>query len=122
MRQEEAGTILKFSVKEEGEHPIASMWRWDDCQRQMKSQEEQAWKENQGLEEEDKRKWCAADEDTARKMLKYLQDNEDLKVGLCELKEQLETPEEAGEVHIASLAREDTQLKGMVSWTGAVRN
>ena len=27
-------------------------------------------------------------------MLKYLQDNEDVKVGLSELKEQLETPEE----------------------------
>ena len=45
-----------FSVKEKGEHPVASKWRWDDCQRQTKSQEEKAWKESQGLEEEDKRK------------------------------------------------------------------
>ena len=29
-------------------------------------------------------------------MLKYLEDSEELKVSLCELKEQLETPEEAG--------------------------
>ena len=29
-------------------------------------------------------------------MLKYLEDSEDLKVGLSELKEQLETPEDAG--------------------------
>ena len=43
-----------FSVKEKGEHLVASKWRWDDCQRQRKSQEEKAWKESQGLEEEDK--------------------------------------------------------------------
>ena len=73
-------------------------------------------------------------------MLKYLEDNEDVKVGLGEL-EQLETPEEAcfsfmqfakqarngrgqklfqifrqeeNEVYIASLARWDIQLKGLV--------
>ena len=90
-----------------------------------------------GLEEEDKRKCFAADEDAA-KMLNFLEDSEDLKVRLGELKEQLESPEEAGnslmqvakqarnergqklfqifrqeenEVSIASLARWDTQLK-----------
>ena len=74
-------------------------------------------------------------------MLEYLEDSEDLKVGLSELKEQLETPEEAGfsimqivkqarneggpklfqifrqeenEVYIASSARWNTQLKGFV--------
>ena len=74
-------------------------------------------------------------------MLKYLEDSEDVKVGLSELKEQLETPEETGisimqiaeqarkeggqklfqifrqgenEVYIASLARWNTQLKGLV--------
>ena len=58
-------------------HLVASKWRWDDCQRQRKSQEEKAWKESQGLGEEDKRKWCAAFEDAAKKMLKYLDDSED---------------------------------------------
>ena len=74
-------------------------------------------------------------------MLRYREDSEDLKVGHSELEEQLETPEEAGfsieqiakqarsergqklfdnfrrgenEVYIASLARWDTQLKGLV--------
>ena len=74
-------------------------------------------------------------------MLKYLEDSENLKVGLSELKEQLESPEDAGisvmqiakqakqergqklfqifrreenEVYVASLARWDTQLKGLV--------
>ena len=41
-----------FSVKEKGKHPVASKWRWDDCHGQRKSQEEKAWKEGQGLEEE----------------------------------------------------------------------
>ena len=74
-------------------------------------------------------------------MLKYLEDSENVKVGLSELKEQLETLEETGishvqiakqarkeggqklfqifrqgenEVYIASLARWNTQLKGLV--------
>ena len=140
MRQENA--IFKvFSVKEKGEHLVASKWRWDACQRQRKSQEEKAWKESQGLEEEDKRKWCTAYENATRKMLKYLEENEDVKVGLSELKEQLETSEESGiliiqiakqawnerghklfqifrqeedDVYITSLARRDTQLKRLV--------
>ena len=45
---------------------------------------------------EDERKLFAAFEDAAKKMLKYLEDSEDLSVGLSELKEQLEMPEEAG--------------------------
>ena len=45
---------------------------------------------------EDERKWCVAFEDAAKRMLKDLEDSEDLKVGLCLLIEQLETQEEAG--------------------------
>ena len=94
-----------------------------------------------GLEEEDERKWCTAHEDAAKKALKYLVDSEDVKVGPSELKEHLETLEEAcisimqiakqarnergqklfqifrqeeNEVYIASLARSDTQLEGLV--------
>ena len=130
-----------FSVKEKGEHLVASKWRWDDCQRQRKPQEEKAWKESHGLDDEDKRKWFAAYEDLAKKMMKFLEDREHLKVGLRELKEHLETPEAAGisimqiakqarnergqklfqifrqeenEVYIASLARSDAQLRGIV--------
>ena len=130
-----------FKVKEEGEHLVASKWRWDDWQRQRTSQEEEAWKGSRRLEEEDERKWCAAFEDAAKRLVKPLEDSEDLKVGLGELKEQLETPEEASfsivqitnqarnergqklfqifrqeenEVYIASSARCDTQLKGLV--------
>ena len=35
-----------FKVKEKGELLVACKWRWDDCQRQRKSQEEKAWKES----------------------------------------------------------------------------
>ena len=83
-------------MNEEGEHLVASKWRWDDWQRQRKLQEEKAWKESRGIEEEYKRKRHAAFEDAARRMLKFLEDTEDLKVGFSELKEQLETPEETG--------------------------
>ena len=71
MRQGKAGQFLKFfSVKEKGEHPVASKLRWDECQRRRKPQEEKAWKESRGLEEEDMRKWFAAFADAAKKMLK----------------------------------------------------
>ena len=91
---------------------------------------------------EDRRKWCVVFEDAAKRMLRYLEDSEYLKVSISELKGQLETLEKAGffhhtncpvgqgmkkakklfetfrqeenEVYIASLARWDTQLKGLV--------
>ena len=129
-----------FKVKGKGELLVTSQWRWDDCQRQMKSQEDKAWKECREFGVEDERKGCVAFEEAAKRMLKYLEESEDLKVCLSELKEQLETPEEAGfsmmqiaqqarnergqklfeifrqgenEVYIANLARWDTQLKGL---------
>ena len=97
--------------------------------------------ESQWSSVEDRQKWSVAFGDAAWRMLRYLKDSEDLKVGLSELKEQLETLEEAGfsimqvaqqvgnerdkkliqifrqgenEVCIASSARWDTQLKGLV--------
>ena len=54
---------------------------------------------------EDKRKRCAAFEDASKRMLKYLEDSEDVKMGLSELKEQLETPEETG-ISIMQIAKE----------------
>ena len=64
--------------------------------KERKSQEEKAWKESQSPEVGDRRKWLAVYEDAAKKMLKYLEDRENLKVSLGELKEQLETLEETG--------------------------
>ena len=86
---------------------------------------------------EDRRRRRVAFEEAAKRMLRYLEDSEDLKV--AELKEQLEISEEAGvsirriaqqttnengqkicfflqgeeEVCVASLARWNAQLKGV---------
>ena len=45
---------------------------------------------------EDRRKRRVAFEEMAKRVLGYLEDSEDLKVGISELKEQLETPEKVG--------------------------
>ena len=89
---------------------------------------------------EDERKWCVVFNDTIKRIQKYPQNNEDLKVSLSELKEQLETLEEVDfsivqivkqtrnersqrlfesfdkermRGYIVSLTRWDTQLKGV---------
>ena len=96
--------------------------------------------ENQWISVEDGRKRRVAFEEMAKRMLGYFEDSGDLKVGISELKEQLETPEEEGrsimqiakqarnekgqkifdifrqgeeEECIASLARWNTQLKSL---------
>ena len=96
-----------FKVKEEGEQPVAKEWIWDDWRRQRKSQAEKVWKETRGLEEEHKR--CDAFVDAPKRMMKYLEDSEDVNVGLGELKEQLETPEESciSFMQIAKQARKE---------------
>ena len=90
---------------------------------------------------------CVAVEGAAKKMLRYPEDSEDLKVGISELREQLETLEEEGhsiiqiahqarnekrqkifdifrqgeeEVCVASLARWDKQLKGLAELGNAM--
>ena len=70
---------------------------------------------------EDRRRRSIAFEKTAKIMLRYRVDSEDLKVGVTELKEQVEKSEEAGvsirqiaKQAIASLARWNAQLKGLV--------
>ena len=45
---------------------------------------------------EDRRRRRVAFEEAAKGMLRYVEDSEDLKVGVLELKEQLEISEEAG--------------------------
>ena len=39
-----------FSVREKGEHLVASKWRWDDSQKQRRPQKEIDWKESQSPE------------------------------------------------------------------------
>ena len=60
---------------------------------------------------EDKRKWCVAFEEAAKRMLRYPEDGEDLKVGISGLKEQWETSEEAG-FSIIQLVQQARNEKG----------
>ena len=73
MRRGKGGAFFEvFSVREKGEHPVASKWRWDDGQKQRRPQKEIDWK-GQSPEVGDRRKWLAAHEDVAKIiMLKYL--------------------------------------------------
>ena len=52
-------------------------------------------------------------EERAKRMLRYLEDSEDLEVGIRELKEQMKTPEEAGFsiMQIAQQARNEEGQK-----------
>ena len=58
--------------------------------------------ENQWVSAEDRRRRRVAFEETAKKMLAYVQDSEDLKVGVIELQEQLGISEDAGFFHQAN--------------------
>ena len=52
--------------------------------------------ESQWISVADRRRRRVAFEETAKRMLRYLEDSEDLKVGVTELQEQLGILEEAG--------------------------
>ena len=56
-------------------------------------------------------KVVAENEDAAKRMLKHLEDSEDLKVSLGELKEPLESPEEAG-ISIRQIAKQARNERG----------
>ena len=58
--------------------------------------------ENQWVSAEDRRRRRVAFEETAKKMLAYFEDSEDLKVGVIELQEQLGISEDAGFLHQAN--------------------
>ena len=60
---------------------------------------------------EDRRRRCVACEDAAKRMLRYPEDSEDLKVRVTELREQLEISEEAG-VSIRQIAQQALNENG----------
>ena len=69
------------------------------------------WKESQSPRVGDRRKWLAAYEDMATKMLKYLEGSEDLKVSLRKLREQLESREEA-DISFMQIAKQARNERG----------
>ena len=67
--------------------------------------------ESQWISVEDRRKRRVAFEERAKRMLGYLEDSEDLKVGISELKEHLETLEETG-FSVMQMAKQARNEKG----------
>ena len=60
---------------------------------------------------EDRRRRRVAFEETAKRMLRYTEDSEDLKVGVTELQEQLGISEEAG-ISIKQIAQQARNENG----------
>ena len=60
---------------------------------------------------EDRRRRRVAFEETAKRMLRYLEDSEDLTVGVTQLQEQVEISEEAG-VSIRQIAQQARNENG----------
>ena len=83
----------------------ASRVRRDERQRIMATQEEGARRKVQEVDNEVNQNWTAVDRMIARKMLKYLEDSEALKVSTRELKEQVLSPNEPS-VNIVRVARQ----------------
>ena len=69
------------------------------------------WKESQSPEVGDRRKWLAAHEDAAKRTLKYLEDNEDVKVSLREITEQVVSLEEA-DISFMLIAKQARNARG----------
>ena len=67
--------------------------------------------EGQWISVEDRPRGRVAFEETAKRMLRYLEDSEDLKVGVTELQEQLEISKEAG-VSIKQIAQKAMNENG----------
>ena len=99
-----------FNSKEKSEHPVASKMRWDERQRRMAAQEERARSDVQEVDDEVDQNWC---EWMAKRMLKYLEDSEVLKLSTRELKEQVLSPDESSirKVRIARQARSEKSKK-----------
>ena len=139
-----AGTRISeiFSTREKSEHLVASKVRWDEHQRHRVAlaQEERSQRSVQDDNDKGDLCWTEASEGIARRMVKFLEDSEAAKVSIRELEEQILPPNESrinvvriarqarneegkmiqifrqgeSEVLIASEARWDEQLKGLI--------
>ena len=96
MREEKKGGRIFdiFSSNGQNEHKAASRVRSDERQRLMATQEEEARRNVQGVDNEVNRNLTAVHQTIAKRMLKYLEDSEALKVSTRELKEQVLSPNE----------------------------
>ena len=94
-----------FNSKGKSEHSVASDVRWDERQSRKAVQKERARRDVQEVDDEVGQNWTAAGEWIAKKMLKYLEDSEVLKVSTREVKEQVLSPNEPS-VNIERIARQ----------------
>ena len=101
-------TFEIFCSKEKIEHLVASKVRWDERQRLKAVQEERTRKDVQEVDDEVDQIWTPDCECVAKKMLKYLEDSEVLKVSTRELKEQALSPDETS-VSVVRIARQATR-------------
>ena len=76
-----------FNSREKSEYSVASKVRWDERQKVKVAQEEGARGNVHDVDDEDGHCWNEACEGIAKKMLKYLEDSEVMKVSTTELKE-----------------------------------
>ena len=87
--------------------------RWDEHQRLKAVKEERARRDVQEVDDEVDQNWTAACEWIAKRMLKYLEDSEVLKVSTRELKQQVLSPDKSSvsTVRIARQARSEKSEK-----------
>ena len=78
----------------QSEHWAASRVRWDERQRLMATQEEEARRNVQEVDNDVNQNWTAVYQTIAKIMLKYLEDSEALKVSTRELEEHVLSPNE----------------------------
>ena len=115
-RKKGGRTFEIFSSKGQSEQLAASRVRWDERQRLMATQEEEARRNVQEVDNQNW--WTAVYQLIAKEMLKYLEDSEALKLSIRELKEQVLSKkwfqifsrQGANEILVASAARWEEHL------------
>ena len=91
-----------LSIKEQWQKPFRVPERTLKTPLTQRSSSSSRDEESQWLSAEDTRWRRVAFEEAAKRMLRYTEDSEDLKVGVTELQEQLGISEEAGILHQAN--------------------
>ena len=103
-RRKKGGRIFEiFSSKGQSEHLAACRVRWDERQRPMSTQEEEARRNVQEVDYE-------VNQNGTKRMLNCLEDSEALKASTRELKEQVLSPDESS-FSIVRIARQTRSEK-----------
>ena len=103
----------EHDVKYQGIMAKAPPWPLRTLKTPLPQQSSHSSREEEGqwVAVEDRRRWCAAFEETAKRLLRYPEESDDLKVGVTELQEQLGITEEAG-ISIKQVAQQAMNENG----------